>query len=419
MKLLLTPLFLFVFCLGVLAQADAVQQIVPGRVNSAEQQTKPYVIMISIDGFRYDYAKKYNADHLLAMSAKGVRAESMIPSYPSLTFPNHYTLVTGLYPSHHGITQNDFYAPNRKQFYGMNKKEIVKDRTWYGGSPIWTLAEQQGMLTSSFYWVASEANIKGIYQTYYYKYNTQIKIHDRIQAVVNWLSLPPEKRPHLITFYFPDVDHAAHNYGADAPETVKEIHYVDSAIYELTRAVKKTGLPVNYVVLSDHGMTNVNKEHPIPMPVIDTTKFKMAGDGILVELYANNKADIMPAYQKLKSEAKDYNVYLKDNVPAHMHYGTGDDRMNTIGDILLIPIWPKVIQIKNHKMLTGWHGFDPYVVKDMHASFFAWGPAFKNNLAIPSFPNVDVFPILTRILGIKITEKVDGTDKVADEVLVK
>jgi predicted AlkP superfamily pyrophosphatase or phosphodiesterase len=421
MKLLLTPIFSFVFCLGALAQGvDTSQQAIPGRINSPEQQAKPYVIMISLDGFRYDYARKYNAEHLLALSGSGVRAESMIPSYPSLTFPNHYTLVTGLYPSHHGITQNDFYAPNRKQFYSMNKKDIVKDGTWYGGSPLWVLAEQQRMLTASFYWVASEANVKDVYQSYYYQYNTQIAIHDRIQDVVNWLSLPPEKRPHLITFYFPDVDHAGHDFGPDAPETIKQIHYIDSAVYELTQAVKKTGLPVNYILVSDHGMTQVDQQHPIQTPTtFDASKFEVSGDGVLIELYAHNKADIVPAYQKLKSEAKDYQVYLKENMPSYLHYSASDDRMNTIGDILLIPTWPKVFQYKGRKIKPGWHGFDPYVVKDMQATFLAWGPAFKQNLIIPSFPNVDVFPIVSRILGLKITEKVDGTDKVADEVLVK
>lgn len=375
--------------------------------------------MISVDGMRYDYMDRYKANHLLALSNAGVRAESMIPSYPSVTFPNHYTLVTGLYPSHHGISQNDFYAPVRQQFYGMSKKDIVKDSSWYGGTPLWVLAEQQKMLTASYYWVASEAAIKGVNLSYYYKYNTKTPIESRIQTVVNWLKLPPEKRPHLITFYFPEVDHDGHTYGPESEETKKSVQFIDESVYKLTQAVKATGLDVNFILVSDHGMTKVDREHPINLPVADSTKFKVSGDGILVEWYANNKTDIEPAYQKLKREAVGYDVYLKKDMPARLHFGTADDWHNTIGDILLIPIWPKIFQYGTHKINIGWHGFDPYVVKDMHATFIAWGPAFNQHLKIPAFQNVDVFPVVTRILGLNYSEKIDGTNATADKILMK
>jgi predicted AlkP superfamily pyrophosphatase or phosphodiesterase len=419
MKLLLTLITLIGLGSASFAQVDTSQQIIAGRVNSFEQQKKPYVILISIDGMRYDYARKYNAEHLLALSGGGVSAEGMIPSYPSLTFPNHYTLVTGLYPSHHGISQNDFYAPNRQQFYSMSKKDLVKDGSWYGGTPLWVLAEQQKMLTASFYWVATEADIKGVRPTYYYQYNTQISIHNRIQTVVNWLKLPAEKRPHFITFYFPDVDHQGHTYGPDSKETGDAVRYIDSAVYQLTKAVKTTGLNVNFILVADHGMTKVDREQPIAMPVIDSSKFKTSGDGILVEFYAANKADVEPTYQRLKKEAKDYDVYLKKDMPANLHYSATDDRFNTIGDILLIPVWPKVFQYNNRKINIGWHGFNPYLVKDMYATFFAWGPAFKTNLKIPPFPNVDVFPVVSKMLGLSYTDKIDGTGELANKILVK
>jgi predicted AlkP superfamily pyrophosphatase or phosphodiesterase len=423
MKLFILTFFAFVVCLTSSAQTvDTTQQIIPGRVNSAEQQKKPYVIMISADGFRYDYAQKYKAKHLLALSEGGVSAESMIPSYPSLTFPNHYTLVTGLYPSHHGIVHNDFYDPARKDSYSMNKKDVVRDGTWYGGTPLWVLAEQQKMLSASFYWVASEANVKGIYPTYYYQYNTQIGIKQRIQTVVDWLNLPEEKRPHFITFYFPEVDHEGHAHGPDGIETQEAVHYIDQSVYQLTQAVKATGLDVNFILVSDHGMTKVDTEFPIPLPsAIDEAKFKVSGDGILIELYANNPADIEPTYQKLKQQAQghSYQVYLKSNVPIYLHYGTSDDVMGRIGDILLIPTWPKVFKMSDRKINMGWHGYDPYQVKDMHATFLAWGPAFKKNLKIPSFENVNVFPVVTTILGLKDTDKIDGTNAVANEILNK
>jgi predicted AlkP superfamily pyrophosphatase or phosphodiesterase len=398
---------------------DTTQKVIPGRKNSITQQKKPYVILISADGFRYDYAKKYNAQHLLTLSGEGVQAESMIPSYPSVTFPNHYALVSGLYPSHSGLVNNVFYDRERGDSYSMGDKEKVKDSSWYFGTPLWVLAEQQKMISASFYWVASEAAIQGINPTYYYNYNEKIAIHDRISAVVNWLKLPEEKRPHFITFYFPQVDHAGHVFSPDAPETEHEVNFVDSAVNELNKAVKATGLYVNFIFVADHGMTKVDRDHPISIPAaIDTNKFKISGDGILVELYAKDKTAIQPAYEQLKAEAKDYDVYLKTNMPANLHYSATDDWHNRIGDILLIPHYPKVFNLWNKKTINmGWHGYDPYKVKDMHATFLAWGPAFKPHTQIAPFKNVDVFNLVNRILGLKYSGKTDGTDELANKVL--
>ncbi len=413
-------LICFLWALTALGQADTIQKIVPGRKNSREQQKKPYVILISADGFRYDYMQKYNASGLLALSKTGVRAASMIPSYPSVTFPNHYAMISGLYPSHSGLVNNTFYDRNRKDFYAMSNKAKVADGSWYFGTPLWVLTEQQQMLSASFYWVASEAPIQNITPTYYYTYNEKIAIHDRISQIVDWLNLQSENRPHFITFYFPQVDHAGHIYGPGAPETAREVHFVDSAVNELYKAVKTTGLDVNFIFVSDHGMTSVDKDHPIGIPAaIDTSKYIISGDGILVELYAKNNADIKTTYNDLKQEAKDYDVYLKTNVPAKLHYSKADDWHNRIGDILLIPHYPKVFNLYGKKINPGWHGYDPALVKDMEATFLAWGPAFKTGITIPSFENVAVFNLVKRILGLKYTSKVDGTDKLADDVLFK
>jgi predicted AlkP superfamily pyrophosphatase or phosphodiesterase len=165
-KIFLFLLHLFAVT-AVMAQTDTTQKIKPGRKNSAEAEKKPYVILISADGFRYDYAEKYHASHLLALSTGGVKAPFMIPSYPSVTFPNHYTLVTGLYPSHQGLVYNSYYDRDRKDSYSSNNKLKVADGSWYYGTPLWVLAEQQQMLTASFYWVASEAEIQKTRPTYY------------------------------------------------------------------------------------------------------------------------------------------------------------------------------------------------------------------------------------------------------------
>jgi predicted AlkP superfamily pyrophosphatase or phosphodiesterase len=416
------PKFLFILCLlfsfAVFAQADTSQKIVEGRQNSFEQQQKPYVILISADGFRYDYAEKYQASTLLALREEGVKAEAMIPSYPSLTFPNHYTIVTGLYPSHHGLVNNYFYDPKRGASYSMHDQKTVRDGSWYGGTPLWVLAEQQHMLTASFFWVASEAAIKGILPTYYYNFNDTTPVENRIHDVVNWLQLPPDKRPHLITFYLSQADHAGHSFGPDAPQTAEAVHRIDSIIQELTDAVKETGLPVNFIFVSDHGMTKIDVDHSLSLPAdIDTSKFITPRGAELLELYAKNKNDIADTYNKLKKEEKGFTVYLKTNVPARLHYDDKNDSMGRIGDILLVPTWPQAFNLSKRRAEIGAHGYDPTLVKDMLATFYAWGPAFKSRLQIPAFENVNVYPIVTTILGLNYTEKIDGTKTIAEEIL--
>lgn len=413
------PIFIFCFLSTfAFAQADTAQHIISGRKNSIKQQKKPYVIMISVDALRYDFADKYQAKNLIALRNQGVQADWMIPSFPSLTFPNHYTLVTGLYPAHHGLVNNDFYDAKRKELYRSSNKAKAEDGKWYGGTPLWVLAEQQKMLTASFYWVGSEAPIKGIYPTYYYDYSEKINIHQRIETVVNWLKLPAAKRPHLITFYFPEVDHYAHNFGPDAPETKRAVLFIDSAVNQLNKAVKATGLPVSFILVSDHGMAKVDTQNPIPLPaVVDTSKFIIPPGGELLELYAKNKAGILPVYQKLKQDENGYKAYLKSNIPAYLHYGTKDDWHHQIGDILLIPTWPKVFQLYKGRIKPGQHGYDPYQVKEMDATFYAWGPAFKKHLKVPAFQNINVYPVVTAILGLKQTEKIDGTPALAKKII--
>jgi len=400
----------------LLAQSDTTQHVNSNYTNAQKQQQKPYVILISADGFRYDFAKKYQAEHLLALSATGVQAEAMIPSFPSLTFPNHYTLATGLYPSHHGLVNNTFYDRHKNDRYSMSAKDKVRDSSWYGGTPLWVLAEKQQMLAASLFWVGSEAAVQGTRPTYSYDFTEKIPLSNRIQIVMDWLKLPEARRPHLITFYISEPDHAAHTYGPESAQAAKAVKMVDSAVFALTEAVKTTGLPVNFVFVSDHGMTSVDQAHPLILPAaVDPEKFIVPALGTIVNVYAKNKADIKPLYKQLKEEAVDYKVYLKNKMPKQYHFREKDDRMNHIGDVILLPEWPKIFS--KGKPGIGQHGFDPRKVKEMQATFFAWGPAFKSNMQIPAFENVNVYPLVAEILGLEQTEKVDGNIKVLKKVL--
>lgn len=416
MRSLVTLLILLIPLLSA-AQVDITQHIVPGRSNSVQQQKKPYVILISADGFRYDLADKWQAKNLLQLRSSGVAAKAMVPSYPSLTFPNHYTLVTGLYPSHHGIVNNTFYDKKKNETYRLGNRKVVEDSSWYGGTPLWVLAEQQQMVTANFYWVGSEAAVKGVRSTYYYRYNDSIDIDTRLQVVKDWLTLPEDKRPHLITFYLPQVDHEEHMYGPDSKQAEEAVRLVDETIARMVRMTDSLQLPVNYIFLSDHGMITTDTVNQLSKPAaIDTAKFKMPDGDVLVHIYAYDKKDIMPTYEALKKEAVDYDVYHAGNVPARWHYGAADDWYKRVGDIILVPRPPKTFNFRRRRPTLGRHGFDN-AIPEMHATFYAWGPAFKKQLEIDAFENVHVYPLIAHLLGLKVTEKIDGSLKVLRPIL--
>ncbi|WP_276965600.1 ectonucleotide pyrophosphatase/phosphodiesterase [Chryseobacterium sp.] len=400
---------------------DTAQVVIPGRQNSTEAQSKPYVIMISTDGFRYDYARKYNTENLLKLSNGGVKAEAMIPSYPSITFPNHWSLITGLYPSHHGLIDNFFYDYKRKEGYAMSNKKNAEDGSWYGGTPLWGLAEKQGMVSASLMWVGSASDAGGIRPTYYYPYHEKFTPSEKVEKVVNWLKLPEDKRPHFISLYFPEVDGSGHHYGPDTKETETAVHLIDQAVGDLVQKVNDLGLKnVNYVFVSDHGMIKVDGGTPLEIPAVlfDKNRFDFYNSQTLLRVYVKNPNEIKKVYKELKAhKTDDYEVYLDKKLPKYLHFATRDDQYNRIGQILLIPNAPKIFLEKGKKSSVGKHGYNPKVVPEMRATFFAWGPEFKNNLVISEFANINVYPLVAEVLGLKIDQPIDGKLKVLKKTL--
>lgn len=410
---------LLIFSLTLFAQkapVDTAQIIIPNRYNSVDAQTKPYVIMISTDGFRYDYAKKYNAENLLKLSGGGVQAKAMIPSYPSITFPNHWSLVTGLYPSHHGLIDNFFYDYKRKEFYAMSDKKNAEDGSWYGGVPLWGLAEKQGMVSASLMWVGSASDAGGKRPTYYYPYHEKFTPAEKVDKVIDWLKLPMDKRPHFISLYFPEVDGSGHHFGPEAKETEDAVHLIDHAVGDLVQKVNDLGLKnVNFVFVSDHGMIKVDGGSPLEIPAIlfNKDRFDFYNSQTLLRVVVKNPAEVKSVYQELKAgKTDDYEVYLDKRLPKYLHFGTKDDQYQRIGQILLIPKAPKIFLEKGKKTSVGKHGYNARLVPEMKATFLAWGPEFKNNVVVDEFSNVNVYPLVAEILGLKMEQPIDGKLKV-------
>ncbi len=401
----LTVLFLSAVCAKSQSGSPVVEA--PNPPNAPPQQTKHYVILVSLDGFRYDYATKYGAKNLQAMAARGASVpDGMIPSFPSLTFPNHYAIVTGLYPEHHGIVANSFYDPHRKETYSYTNAKAVADGSWYGGTPLWVLAEQQGMRAACFFWPASEAEIQDKRPSYYAHYDDAFPDEKRVDQVLAWLQLPPEKRPHFITLYFADTDHAGHAYGPDAPETGAAVQLLDDMIGKLFSGIAATGLPVNLIVLADHGMKKLENGWVSLDRWLDLANFETSGS----LLYAKSPDGAAKAYQALLGKSEKFNVYRRADVPPDLHYNSNARE----GDPVVIPTGPYAITARNpnadggnRKPPVGGHGYDARTMPSMKAIFYAVGPDIRAGVVLPSFQNVDVYPLVARLLGLK-AGTVDG-----------
>lgn len=398
------------------AQNNEKQIIVEQRKNAVEQREKPYVILISADGFRYDYIEKYNAEFLKQISKQGVRSDALIPSFPSVTFPNHYSIVTGLYPAHHGLVGNNMLDVTTGDRYSLRNQKAIVDPKWYGGTPIWVLAEQNQMLTACYYWPGSEASIKGVLPTYFYIYSENTSIDDRIKEVEEWLRLPEDLRPHLITFYMPEVDHAGHSYGPDAKETEEAVKFVDASLRKLNETVNKLKLPVYFVFVSDHGMNAVDQENPIKFPIkVDEEKLDIVSNGTYVSVFVKEKKDIPHYYNSIKSaQTNQFEVYLKEDVPSHLSFNAKEDKYGRIGDIVLLAKAPYLFS--NGKPIPGAHGYDPYEIENMNATFVVWGNSVKPK-RIKKVENVHIYPLLAKILGLEIKEDIDGDNRLIDLVL--
>ena len=376
--------------------------------NSPAAQAAHYVVLVSLDGFRWDYARRDGATHLLALGKQGVWApEGMMPSFPSLTFPNHFTIVTGLYPEHHGLVANSFYDSEKNARYAIGDSSAVTDGSWYSGTPLWSLAESQGMRTACFFWPGSEAKIAGFRPTYYLKFDDKIDDAARVDQVVAWLKLPAADRPHFITLYFADVDHNGHEFGPDAPQTKAAVHKLDDLIGKLKSGLDSTKLPIDLVVVSDHGMVKEQGDWITLDSFADLSGFDTSGP----LLYGKSDEEDNRVYDQLKKASSQFVVYRRKNVPANLDY---NENLRE-GDPVIIPTGPFAIRAHgpatgkpDRAPTAGMHGFDPHKMPEMKASFFAAGPDLVHGRTVMPFENVNLYPWLAHLLGLT-PPKSDGS----------
>jgi predicted AlkP superfamily pyrophosphatase or phosphodiesterase len=386
--------------------ACAVGAVIAAAQRDPFADLQPTVILISFDGFRWDYTSKAPTPNLRRLMMRGVHARNLIPEFPSKTFPNHYSIATGLYPGHHGIVANNIFDPPTGRLFATTRAEEVRDPMWWGGTPIWTLVERSGAPSATMFWPGSEAPHDGVMPRYWEAYNENKPANARVDQILSWLDLPTAQRPRLLTLYFEDTDVAGHERGPDSQAVRDAIARDDGYIGRLTSGLARRGIldRVNIVVVSDHGMAAVNDDRII---VVDD--YISLDDVTISDI--NPTLGIFPkagkedeVYRRLAGANPHLKVYKKADTPERWHYrdhprvppilGVADEGWQVLRRVSVANIAARTVGGQR-----GTHGYDPQLMS-MRAFFVAAGPAFKRGGTVDPFESVSLYNVFAKILGL-------------------
>ncbi len=375
-----------------------------GRTAESPRAPSPIVILISIDGWRWDYIDRFVPPTIGRLAALGVRAEGLVPVFPSKTFPNHYAIVTGQYPERHGIVSNSMIDPMLPRRFTLGNRIAQQDTRWWGGEPIWVTAERQGLLAATMFWPGSDAEIAGDRPTYWRMFDDDLLNQDRVDQLLAWLSEPEPRRPTFLTLYFSDVDRAGHEAGPEARETREAALGIDVAIGRLVAGIERAGLAhrTNYVLVSDHGMAALSRNRTIVLDdYLDVSTIDFVETSPVIGVNPRS-GSVDTMYQALKDKHPSLHVFKRDELPDEYRLrdhprlpaviGIADDGWHVTTRAML--------ERDGNRVPGGTHGFDPRH-RSMHGLFVAAGPQFRSGLTVPAFVNIHVYELLCRVLGLR------------------
>ncbi len=377
----------------------------PNTSSRTVKDLKPTLLLISLDGFRSDYFEKAPTPNLDRLAREGVKAKWMTPIFPSMTFPNHYSIVTGLYAENHGIINNSMYDPEYKASFSMGNRNEVSNGRWWGGEPIWITAEKQGQKAATFFWPGTEAEIGGVRPSYWKPYDGKVSYPARVDTVLNWLSQPAARRPTLLTLYFSDVDHQGHEHGPGSPEVVRSIAAADSVIGHLIAGLERRNIfdKINIIIVSDHGMSPTSLQRITYLDdFVNMDDVERVNWGVVTGIWPKpGREEIV--YRSLQEEHHPHmKVYRKSQIPARYHY-QNHRRIAPIvcvaGDTWYISS-RAFIEKNKDDFNVGNHGYDNQTAS-MRSVFIARGPAFKQGVTAEPFLNIHLYNLMTRILNLK------------------
>jgi len=394
-----------------------------GGVNAAEHLDKPYVVLVSLDGFRWDYPDRHELPALQSIIAEGARADRLLPVFPTLTFPNHYSIATGLFPARHGLVGNRFPAPELGEWYALGDREAVEDGRFYHGEPIWVTAESQGMVTASFFFVGTEAEIGGIRPTHWRRFTKTIPGDERVDQVLAWLALPPERRPHLVTLYFEDVDDHSHWSGMDSQPAIEAMRRVDGYLARLRAGIDALphGDRVNLLVVSDHGQAGyLDGQAPFDISEhMDLGGVEVVGQGSYLFLYFDEpgEARIAAARDAINANWQHGRAFAPGEAPEEWRL-QGSDRLP---HLIVMPDGGHMVVSELERapgLKPGAHGWAPGF-EAMHGIFIAHGPNIRHGARPGRIRVVDIYPLMTALLGLQPAAGIDGDPKALEDILTR
>lgn len=370
---------------------------------------KAAVVLISIDGFRHDYIEKHDAKNIAQIAQQGVRAEGLTPVYPSKTFPNHLSIVTGQYPSHHGLVDNNFYDKERQQTYHLG--DGVEDSSWITAIPIWNLAEFQGEKAATFFWPEAAARINGRTASYYYNYSTPTPNRQRVEQIVDWLKLPAESRPRLVTGYFSVVDSMGHRFGPDSKQVKGAVQHIDQLIGSLWhRLNNEVDVPVNLILVSDHGMAPIKADQMIEADQlnIDDQRFKVVNAQTRLMIYprATTTTAEVEALRNRLAQRPDRSYQLETEQSLQQLNVTAGPRKPAIVLATQAPV-SFATRPPEERRDGGTHGY--HSNRDMDGLFVVAGPSIIKGHSISRFSNIHIYPFMAELLGLELMGPIDGS----------
>jgi predicted AlkP superfamily pyrophosphatase or phosphodiesterase len=383
-------------CGGPLEARTELTPAVPGN-------GRPPLILVSIDAYRADYLDRGHSPVLAALADDGVRAKGMRPVFPSLTYPNHYTLATGLYPDQHGMVNNTMHDSVLGNFSPPNRAANTDGRWWDEAEPIWVTAQKQGLRTASVFYPGTQAEIRGVRPTYWQLFDSSIPPDARVDQVLAWLDLPPAERPRLVSVYFEQLDVAGHTYGPDSLQVDEATVTVDAALGRLVAGLRQRNLfdTTNLIVLSDHGMSATSADRMVLLDQIINVEHIELRSSIVNAGIAPKPGYEAEVERALLTPHPHLRCWTKENLPRKFHYG----RNERIPPIQCVTddgwmVSTAATEAKRTQPLLGEHGYDNDEPK-MRALFVAHGPSFKQHLTVPVFDNINVYALLTELIGVK------------------
>lgn len=364
--------------------------------------TKTPLLLISLDGFMPEYFDRVDTPNLDRLIKDGVIAESLIPVFPSKTFPNHYSIATGLHPENTGLVSNTMYDAEFDAGFSLGNRDAVTDGRWYGGEPIWVTAENQGMRAGTMFWVGSEAEIQGVRPTFWKDYDNSVPYNSRVDSIVNWLTLGNELQTQFTTLYFSSVDGAGHRYGPNAPEVDEAVESIDETFGYLIEQLEEKGIwpDINIIIVSDHGMAQLSEEKVIILDdIIDLDDVRVI-DWTPVSMIQPNEGKKEGVYQKLKAAEENYTVYRKEDIPDFYRI----KNHHRVPEIMIVADMGYTVTSRSfferRGVLGGTHGYD-HRAPEMQGIFIAHGPGFANGEQIPAFQGVHIYEAMCYLLGLK------------------